>query len=255
MGLLLRERGRRLANALANRITVETNLPTLFLRDEKLLYVDIPKAGCSSVRHFLLSAKGLSTKKLHNQQSLRLTRKDDLREVWCFTFVRDPLERLISCYRDKIRHPRFQSKRFKDGVESSLWRYGLTPGLSFGEFVRFVANVPDVEADHHFRSQSDIISPFQEVASALDFKIWWIEEMASTLASLRKLFPPQQERVSGQIVIRNKSLKNPGVQEGPIGLDKATLDLVQSRYSADYTLREHAEKSSALRPPRELGVR
>jgi hypothetical protein len=67
-----------------------------------------------------------------------------------FGFVRNPLDRLYSCYAQKIvLYGRLR------GMRIEFWRYGDTfhPDMSFEEFVRAVAAIPDRIADIHFRSQ------------------------------------------------------------------------------------------------------
>lgn len=67
-----------------------------------------------------------------------------------FGFVRNPLDRLYSCYAQKV----VLYGRLKH-MPMQFWRYGdvFHPGMSFEEFVRAVAGIPDRVADIHFRSQ------------------------------------------------------------------------------------------------------
>lgn len=67
-----------------------------------------------------------------------------------FGFVRNPLDRLYSCYAQKIvLYGRLRS------MPIEFWRYGSAfhPDMSFEAFVRAVAGIPDRLADIHFRSQ------------------------------------------------------------------------------------------------------
>lgn len=67
-----------------------------------------------------------------------------------FGFVRNPLDRLYSCYAQKIvLYGRLRN------MPIEFWRYGETfrPDMTFEEFVRAVAGIPDRIADIHFRSQ------------------------------------------------------------------------------------------------------
>lgn len=67
-----------------------------------------------------------------------------------FGFVRNPLDRLLSCYAQKIVYYQRQL-----GMPSLLWRYGnmFDKDMSFAEFVTAVARIPDRLSDIHFRSQ------------------------------------------------------------------------------------------------------
>lgn len=67
-----------------------------------------------------------------------------------FGFVRNPLDRLYSCYMQKIvLYGRLKS------MPIEFWRYGgaFRPDMTFEEFVHAVARIPDRVADIHFRSQ------------------------------------------------------------------------------------------------------
>lgn len=67
-----------------------------------------------------------------------------------FGFVRNPLDRLYSCYTQKI----VLYGRLKD-TPIIFWRYGDTfrADMTFRDFVEAVADIPDRIADRHFRSQ------------------------------------------------------------------------------------------------------
>ncbi len=82
-----------------------------------------------------------------------------------FAFVRDPLSRLVSCYRDKVALS-------SDGKAPRLARtvypaYGIQPGMPFPDFVDIVARVPDCMAERHFRSQHTFL--FHEGKCVVDF--------------------------------------------------------------------------------------
>jgi hypothetical protein len=60
--------------------------------------------------------------------------------------VRHPLARLASCWSDKINGKHFHQPFAR--------KFGLTPDISFADFVYFVSGVPDEQADQHFRSMT-----------------------------------------------------------------------------------------------------
>lgn len=74
----------------------------------------------------------------------------DFPDLLVFSFVRDPLERLASCYRSKLTQGRTIGK--------GLAREGLKTGISFPTFVDHVCQRSDRRSNVHYRSQSAILS-------------------------------------------------------------------------------------------------
>ena len=99
-----------------------------------------------------------------------------------FGYVRNPLDRLYSCYAQKIvLYGRLRN------MPIEFWRYGdaFRPDMTFEEFVRAVAGIPDRIADIHFRSQHRLL--YFKGAPAVDF-IGRFENLAADWEHLRRRF-------------------------------------------------------------------
>jgi len=99
-----------------------------------------------------------------------------------FGFVRNPLDRLYSCYAQKfVLYGRMRN------MPLEFWRYGdaFHADMTFEEFVRAVAGIPDRIADIHFRSQHRFL--YFRGEPTVDF-IGRFENLSSDWESVRERF-------------------------------------------------------------------
>jgi Sulfotransferase family len=174
------------------------NLPLAYhvhaLPEHGLVYIKNPKAGCSTVLVWLSRLHSgqddYSPKNVHAEHLL--PRPADLGwpcisqmlggEAYRFTFVRDPLRRLESAYRDKI--VRARSSQWRDKIRGSL---GLPPGtdgpLSFEQFLAGLEQQdPVTEMDPHWRPQHvNLMHPLIEYD-----RIGKLETFDADLAKIRE---------------------------------------------------------------------
>lgn len=138
--------------------------------EHKFVYLIVPKVACSSIKtallplfdqdvsgeeelmredgipevHWLFKA---SSHPINKKQFLRGIQKGHFEGYFKFAFVRNPWDRLLSCYLQKIAPGGQGLNRYDYGVVQ------LRYGMPFAEFVEAVHQIPDEEANPHFRSQ------------------------------------------------------------------------------------------------------
>ena len=135
--------------------------------DRRLVYISIPKVACTSIKIALMGnvvSKGDEYPQymgIHRDvNSLhRPCLPKHARNYFKFAFVRNPFDRLVSFYEDKVRRPEQHNGRyhFDSAYNKRLIRglYGASfePHMDFAEFARLVSRIPDWIADAHFKSQ------------------------------------------------------------------------------------------------------
>ena len=134
------------------------------LEKEKIGYIRIRKVASSSINLSLMQhiAKGNKQPDPTNDRALRkaiearhsshiahsVIRRDLKGKYFLFAFVRNPLSRAWSCYRNKVINPKRSGK--KDVLSNPEFYFGM----DFTEFVDVLAKLPDDVIDRHLRSQS-----------------------------------------------------------------------------------------------------
>lgn len=74
------------------------------------------------------------------------------RPAFVFTFVRNPLDRLLSSYMNKIVDVRNSGE-----YHNIFWNHDITLNMSFDEFVERIVDIPDSKIDRHLRSQASCL--------------------------------------------------------------------------------------------------
>ncbi|XP_042299363.1 carbohydrate sulfotransferase 9-like isoform X1 [Sceloporus undulatus] len=125
----------------------------------KLLYCEVPKAGCSNWKRVLMvlsglakSAANISHDAVHYGKHLKKLDSYDLKGIHMrlktytkVIFVRDPMERLVSAFRDKFEHPNSYYhpvfgkaiiKKYRLNADGEALKTGS--GVRFKEFVQYL---------------------------------------------------------------------------------------------------------------------
>ena len=177
------------------------------MKDIESAYLSNPKVASSSIRNlirerqakivFPYSQENRKTlkKKLEKRIKVSTTPPQILQlkeRFYLFSFVRNPLTRLYSCYRDKVINA------VKKHDECKLSPYGINFGMSFEEFINRVSQIPDGCADRHFKSQHIFLTHREGLLVQFLGKF---ERFESDWQHLTEKFglacPPRTRRISG----------------------------------------------------------
>ncbi|MEM7268130.1 MAG: sulfotransferase family protein [Pseudomonadota bacterium] len=147
-------------------------------------------------------------------------------DVYVFSFVREPLARLASCYRSKIVRPKGQ-------VPLSFAREGLSKQTTFPEFVRHACARRDWRCNIHYRAQSHILSHRGEL----------IPDFVGRFETVREDWATLVETMAGRglelpmIPQRHGPKKPPQMQTGDLfDGDAALMRMARARYARDFDL-------------------
>ena len=141
----------------------------LYIPKHNLVYARIPKCANTSIKTILSELVKVSTAK--NPRSARTLQPTNDRfwkqctteamflkpdkytairkKVFTFTFIREPLQRLHSCYREKIRRP---------SIFPAMYRLGYWQTMTFSEFVELTCKLNLDSMDVHTQPQTFLIS-------------------------------------------------------------------------------------------------
>lgn len=119
----------------------------------EFIYIPIPKVANRSIKTVLQQKIGLPpTISSHKADWKYISlSKIATHPYYSFGFVRNPLDRLVSCYVQKIQ---------MKNANELFWKYGkkIHPKMSFEAFASFVCSTPDHLSDRHFKSQHCFVS-------------------------------------------------------------------------------------------------
>lgn len=123
----------------------------------KFIYFPVPKAACSSLKQMIADICGLEQKSNPNFIDFEWVSGQRLHEFpdyFRFTVVRNPWDRLASCYENKIKsYFPYTFNRYNQVLQVKIFY----PEMPFKQFVKRVVLIPDLLSDEHFRSQKRLV--------------------------------------------------------------------------------------------------
>ncbi|XP_059522967.1 carbohydrate sulfotransferase 8 isoform X1 [Myotis daubentonii] len=166
----------------SRRAVTPRHVSRIFVEDRhRVLYCEVPKAGCSNWKRVLMVLAGLASSTadlqhntVHYGGALKrldtFDRQGILHRLSTYTkmlFVREPFERLVSAFRDKFEHPNSYYHpvfgkailaRYRANASGEALRTGS--GVRFPEFVQYLLDVHrPVGMDIHWDHVSRLCSP------------------------------------------------------------------------------------------------
>ncbi len=184
-------------------------IPTeYYVNDHKrLVYISIPKVACTSLKIALFSRElenrdnkneymgihRLATEYCHHQLPA------GCRKYFKFAFVRNPFDRLVSCYADKARTAvqhngkYYFSSKYNHVLIRKLYGNSFSQDMAFEDFIRLVHRIPDCLSDAHFKSQYSVL--YRKGKPVTDF-VGHFENLASDWDKIAQRFdlPPLQQK-------------------------------------------------------------
>lgn len=130
-------------------------------------------------------------------------------------FCRNPIDRLVSCWKDKV----------KRSLHRGFTRrgYPIDSNTSLEGFIDFVCDTPDKESEQHFRSQTWDLLPIEKLDALLR-----IETMKENWDAVRPVIFSKTGIDYGPLQTHNKS-----TQPSPI-VSQKYKDKIYSRFEEDF---------------------
>lgn len=129
---------------------------------KKLIFLAVQKVACTSIKASVLDIPEQDNY-LDVHEKTRGRWKDRIdrtryADYYLFTFVRNPYQRLISCYENKYHEDLSMLGNQRDHLVYQYYLCGyIAKDRGFSDFVKRVCRIPDRLADRHFVSQSFLI--------------------------------------------------------------------------------------------------
>jgi hypothetical protein len=193
--------------------------------EKKFIFVPIYKALYTSIREFLRNNfrefrnAPQVTQGLNTRVDLENPRFDG---YFKFSIARNPWDRVVSCYRDKIDRP-YSHDNYQFWHAPILTLLGGAD-ITFEQFVSFIARMPDSHADRHWLSQS---------ASLFDGSGKQLVDYIGRFESLKSALGEISDVIGIDLAVEHLNRSNTETRQAPILIDAAIDGLIRRRYAED----------------------
>ncbi|XP_075388963.1 carbohydrate sulfotransferase 9 [Tenrec ecaudatus] len=237
----------------------------IYVEDKhRILYCEVPKAGCSNWKRVLMvlnglasSAHNISHDAVHYGKHLKRLDSFDLKGIHMrlntytkAVFVRDPMERLVSAFRDKFEHPNSYYhpvfgkaiiKKYRPNACAEALHSGS--GVKFKEFVHYLLDSHrPVGMDIHWEKVSklcypcwinyDFVGKFETLEEDANYFLQLIGAPKELKFPKFKDRHSSDERTSAQVV--SQYLKNLTGTERQLIYDFYYLDYLMFNYTMPF---------------------
>ena len=127
------------------------DLRVVLWSEERLIYIRVPKCGNTSISRAIPEGQ---------KCRISIRRLKRLYPGWlAFSFVRNPWDRLVSTYHQKVDLENANPEMMIDGVYRGFRERHLPvrPDMTFEAFAKLVCSIPDSKTDKHLRSQTSFL--------------------------------------------------------------------------------------------------
>jgi chondroitin 4-sulfotransferase 11 len=206
------------------------------------IYFPIQKVACSSIKSKMRELLNIDIdnklntthhnkedKEAHNIPFPYIKRKDiwKYKDYIKFAFVRNPYDRLVSCYKNRIKDKPINNKPFVNWVyENFLHTWNFYYWMSFKDFVYEISNINEDDSESHFKSQYTFL--INKNWKLIPDFIWKFENLEHDFEKICKLIWVKWMKLPHLMKSKHKNYRE--------YYDDETKKLVSERYKKDLKL-------------------
>ena len=194
-----------------------------FAPNKNLVYLNISKAAYSTIKASFLSEVVPDDYSVHNYLPPVRFFTPEEESYYKFTFVRNPFDRIVSCYESKYHTDKTIYNKEKMDFDDYLFGY-ISENKGFDDFVYKITRIPDYLCDRHFLPQYCSIYR-NDGSSRVDF--------VGKMENIAEEFKPIQEKYDlKELKVYNSS----GERDYRDWYTLETAELIYKKYKKDFEL-------------------